>query len=177
PSLCPPLHRRRRCPCAGGRAGRGLPSLAGTLRAAAPCDLAGGGRPLRASRWCSPLVGAPRVAAPCGLAAAGHARGWLLPLRVAAPCGLLPPRATAPLQGGLGCCRPPPCRWPGHALLSLLVAFAVKTQQERVERFYVIQYHHMQFKINLSHENLGSDTIVGKPQWVHRMRSGNQNKN
>ncbi|RZS22341.1 hypothetical protein BHM03_00055109, partial [Ensete ventricosum] len=55
----------------------------------------------------------------------------------------------------------------GHALLSLfLVAFAAKTQQERVEQFYVIQSHHTLFKTNLSHENLGSDTIVGKPQRI-----------
>ncbi|RRT35899.1 hypothetical protein B296_00013539 [Ensete ventricosum] len=59
----------------------------------------------------------------------------------------------------------------------LLVAFATKTQQERVERFYVIQSHHTQFRTNLSHENIGSDTTVRKPQRVHHMHSGNQNKN
>ncbi|RWV97400.1 hypothetical protein GW17_00039811 [Ensete ventricosum] len=92
------------------------------------------------------------------------------------------PRATAtpvgdrPLQGGLGCSPPPlagglaaadrPCKGAGHGLARLSLArasFATKTQQEHVERFYTIQSHHTQFNTNLSHKNLGSDTIVGKP--------------
>ncbi|RRT33044.1 hypothetical protein B296_00043810 [Ensete ventricosum] len=99
----------------------------------------------------------------------------IAPLQAVAPVGGRPlqgawPQPTAPLQGGLGCSRPPPCRWLGYALLSLLlVAFAAKPQQERVEQFYTIQSHHMKFKTNLSHENLGSDTTVGKPQRVHYM--------
>ncbi|RWW80251.1 hypothetical protein BHE74_00011412, partial [Ensete ventricosum] len=32
------------------------------------------------------------------------------------------------------------------------------------ERFYAIQSRHTHFKTNLSHENLGSDTTIGKPQ-------------
>ncbi|RWW43871.1 hypothetical protein BHE74_00050421 [Ensete ventricosum] len=48
----------------------------------------------------------------------------------------------------------------------LLTAFAAKMQQERVELFYMIQSHRTQFKTNLSHENLGSDTTVGKPQQI-----------
>ncbi|RZS17676.1 hypothetical protein BHM03_00049849, partial [Ensete ventricosum] len=43
----------------------------------------------------------------CPRAAAAPAGGC--PLK-AAPCRLLPLQATAPLQGGLGCSRPPPCR-------------------------------------------------------------------
>ncbi|RWV77774.1 hypothetical protein GW17_00061359, partial [Ensete ventricosum] len=65
----------------------------------------------------------------------------------------------------------------GRGWRPLLTAFAAKTQQERVERFYAIQSHHTQFKTSLSHENLVSDTIVGKPQREHHMRSENQNKN
>ncbi|RZS18855.1 hypothetical protein BHM03_00051180 [Ensete ventricosum] len=64
---------------------------------------------------------------------------------------------------GCGCGRPPLQRaWPWSAA-PFLTAFAAKTWQEHVERFYVIQSHHTKFKINLSHENLDSDTTVGKP--------------
>ncbi|RRT35728.1 hypothetical protein B296_00053498 [Ensete ventricosum] len=45
----------------------------------------------------------------------------------------------------------------------VLTTFTAKMQQERVERFYAIQSHHTQFKTNLSHENIGSDTTVRKP--------------
>ncbi|RWW40678.1 hypothetical protein BHE74_00053885 [Ensete ventricosum] len=57
-----------------------------------------------------------------------------------------------------------PCMGAGCGWPPLLATFAAKTQQERVEQFYTIQSHHMQFKTNLLHENLGSDTTVGKPQ-------------
>ncbi|RWV79886.1 hypothetical protein GW17_00058918, partial [Ensete ventricosum] len=73
---------------------RGQSPLAGTPRAAAPCDLAAGGNPLRASR--SRLC--PRAAVPCkGLVAADRpfAGGpWLqlvVPLQVTRPCPIVPP--------------------------------------------------------------------------------------
>ncbi|RRT34191.1 hypothetical protein B296_00032153 [Ensete ventricosum] len=106
----------------------------------------------------------------------------------AAPCGLPAgvgaSHARYPLAGGLGRSWLPlaanlavggrPCMGAGRGWLPLLLAvFATKMQQEHVERFYAIQSHHMQFKINISHENIGSDTTVGKPQWEHHMRSGN----
>ncbi|RRT70730.1 hypothetical protein B296_00013885, partial [Ensete ventricosum] len=92
------------------------------------------------------------------------------------PCGLAVGN-VAPLRAGLGCSRSPLCLGPlaaagrpckgagrGHARLPLARAsFVAKTQQECVERFYAIQSHYTQFKINLLHENLGSDTTVGKP--------------
>ncbi|RZS26193.1 hypothetical protein BHM03_00059499 [Ensete ventricosum] len=59
-----------------------------------------------------------------------------------------------------------PCMGAGRDWPPLLVAFAAKIQQECIERFYAIQSHHTQFKTNLSYENLGSDTTVGKPQRV-----------
>ncbi|RWV82045.1 hypothetical protein GW17_00056486 [Ensete ventricosum] len=105
----------------------------------------------------------------------------LLPLRVAwlqptGPCSR-PGRGWLALHGGWLWVAGPP--WGvGHGWPPLLLAaFVAKTQQERVERFYAIQSHHTQFKTNLSHENLGSDTTIGKPQRVHHMCSGNQNKN
>ncbi|RZS15163.1 hypothetical protein BHM03_00046949 [Ensete ventricosum] len=71
-----------------------------------------------------------------------------------------------------------PCMGAGRGWSPLLLAaFTTKTQQEHVERLYAIHSHHTQFKTNLSHENLGFDTTVGKPQRVHHMRSENQNKN
>ncbi|RZS15969.1 hypothetical protein BHM03_00047896 [Ensete ventricosum] len=94
---------------------------------------------------------------------------WLPPLAGAAglPFGLALAAASRPLVGGLGrglAMGGRPCMGAGRGWLPLLlVAFAVKMQQECVERFYTILSHHMQFKINLSHENLGSDTTVGKP--------------
>ncbi|RRT60123.1 hypothetical protein B296_00035592 [Ensete ventricosum] len=69
------------------------------------------------------------------------------------PCRLALAAANRPLIGGLGRGWPP----------LLLAAFAAKTQQKHVERFYAIQSHHTQFKINLSYENFSSDTAVGKP--------------
>ncbi|RWV86505.1 hypothetical protein GW17_00051596 [Ensete ventricosum] len=82
---------------------------------------------------------------------------------------------VAPLARGLGCGIVVGGRYymgAGRGRPPLLAAFAVKTQEERVERFYMIQSHHTQFKTNLSHENLGSDTTVGKPQREHHMRKG-----
>ncbi|RWW17489.1 hypothetical protein GW17_00018581 [Ensete ventricosum] len=87
------------------------------------------------------------------------------------PCRRLSPLAgAAGLPFGLALA----ATWPWVAGLAwgqavagrplLLCAFAAKTQQERVERFYMIQSHHTQFKTNLSHENLGSDTTIRKPQ-------------
>ncbi|RZS16462.1 hypothetical protein BHM03_00048452 [Ensete ventricosum] len=90
--------------------------------------------------------------------------GWPQPV---VPVGAAP-TGDCPLRVGPGCslavggrhCMGAGCGWPPL----LLAAFTTKTQQERVERLYVIQSYHTQFKINLSHENLGSDTTVGKPQ-------------
>ncbi|RZS23259.1 hypothetical protein BHM03_00056159 [Ensete ventricosum] len=109
-----------------------------------------------------------QVAVPAGDASACRRPPCgLLPLAGAAglPFGLALAAANRPLGGGLG-------RglamggWPPL----LLAAFAAKTQQERIEQFYAIQSHHTQFKTNLSHKSLGSDTTVGKPQWVYHMR-------
>ncbi|RWW02420.1 hypothetical protein GW17_00034490 [Ensete ventricosum] len=119
----------------------------------------------------------PRAAAPCGRPAAGPlygrrtasgcAREWLPHMRAAAPasgaslpCRLALAAANRPLIGGLGRGWPP----------LLLAAFAAKTQQKHVERFYAIQSHHTQF--NLSYENFSSDTAVGKPPRVHHMHDG-----
>ncbi|RWW37953.1 hypothetical protein BHE74_00056865 [Ensete ventricosum] len=80
-------------------------------------------------------------------------------------------RTSCPLAGGQvmagRSCRRPGRGWPP---ILLLAAFAAKTQQERVERFYAFKSHHTQFKTNLSYENLGSDATIGKPQRVHHMR-------
>ncbi|RWV80427.1 hypothetical protein GW17_00058304 [Ensete ventricosum] len=139
------------------------------VAAAAPAQavgLAAGGSlavaPLQARYRQPPLAAWLLAVAPCRLAAAGRAHRRLLPLWMAVPCR------------GSGRSRHPPCRWSGHALLPLLlIAFAAKTQQEYVEQFCAIQSHHTQFKTNLSHENLGSDTTVWKPQRVNHMRSKN----
>ncbi|RWW36990.1 hypothetical protein BHE74_00057949, partial [Ensete ventricosum] len=95
-----------------------------------------------------------------------------LPLRSRPAKGRPPLRpASLPLlaQGAVPCgliAIGRPCKGAsrGHARLPLARAsFAVKPQQEHVERFYTIKSHHTQFKTNLSYENLGSDTTVGKP--------------
>ncbi|RWW71190.1 hypothetical protein BHE74_00021081, partial [Ensete ventricosum] len=114
---------------------------------------------------------------PFGLAVADRARRRC-------PCRLLPRQAALPLRvaaapsgaglpyglalaaadrgmavGGM------PFMGAGHGWQPLLLtAFAVKMQQECVERFYAIKSHHTWFKTNPSHENHGSDTTVGKPQ-------------
>ncbi|RWV81205.1 hypothetical protein GW17_00057398 [Ensete ventricosum] len=180
PSPCP--HLRRRCPAqvavlhAIGVGSRPYGSCC-YLRAA-PRGLAVSPRVGAAPAGAALAVGLPfpalqRAAVTCGLAA-----------RAAAPCGcaagnrpLRPGRSRSCLRG---CCH---CGWPlsvaplqvagrpckgagrGHARLPLVRAsFTAKMQQERVERFYAIQSHHTQFKTNLSHEILGSDTTVGKHQ-------------
>ncbi|RZS26460.1 hypothetical protein BHM03_00059805, partial [Ensete ventricosum] len=123
-------HRRRRCPCVGvgaARSGR-QPPCQGATTLAASVVAPTGGSPLQAHCG-QPLAGAP-WAAPYGCVVGSLLRAgrWQPPLRagrnrscprVAAPCELLPLRATAPcrwpaapLQGGLGCNRPPPCRGP-----------------------------------------------------------------
>ncbi|RWW12999.1 hypothetical protein GW17_00023311 [Ensete ventricosum] len=108
--------------------------------------------PQVAPLWLSPLYELATGAAPMA---------W--PLASVAPYGLAALAAyDCPCRGlavagrpcrGLGYGRPPP----------FLATFAVKMQQERVERFYAIQSHHTQFKTNLSHKNLGSDTTIRKP--------------
>ncbi|RWV80368.1 hypothetical protein GW17_00058371 [Ensete ventricosum] len=129
--------------------------LVGASRATTPCGRIAGSRPLRPDREWQPLVGWPQPVVPAG---GCYPYGWL-PLADCCPCGRPPitgglavagrplqvawPQPVAPLRGGLGCSRSPPCRWTGHALLPLLlIAFTVKTQQECVERFYAIQSHH-----------------------------------
>ncbi|RWW00676.1 hypothetical protein BHE74_00013092 [Ensete ventricosum] len=146
-----------------------------------PC---GWRQPLESTLQLTPFVGAALQAAaalagwrqsivPAGGASAQSHRP-LLPLAGTAglPFGLALAAANRPLAGGLGRSlavggRPSmgACRgWPPL----LLASFAMKIQQKHVERFYAIQSHHTQFKTNLSHENLGSDTIVRKPHWRER---------
>ncbi|RZS26147.1 hypothetical protein BHM03_00059454 [Ensete ventricosum] len=85
--------------------------------------------------------------------------------------------AGRPLDGGLSRSRLPltaglamggrPCMGAGRGWRPLLLAaFAAKMQQEYIEQFYMILSYHMQFKTNLLLENLGSDTIIGKPQRI-----------
>ncbi|RRT46530.1 hypothetical protein B296_00021237 [Ensete ventricosum] len=124
--------------------------------------------------------GWPRAAAPCGRLTASPlcersiASGYR-PLRalLASLSGWPWLQPAAPVQWALA------IAWPwvvgtmgaGHGWPPLLLAaFATKTQQEHIQRFYVIQSHHTQFKTNLSHENFGSDTTIGKPQREHHMR-------
>ncbi|RWW81724.1 hypothetical protein BHE74_00009857 [Ensete ventricosum] len=192
----PSLHRCRRH--YAGRDNRCLSVVAlprgdhpyGLPRAAGPCV-----RPTTAS----PVGGLqPTVSAsgccPCRRSLVGC---YLYGLALATPTGWPWQHPTAPLQRALattgcpysrpGCGWPHlqrawsmashPCRWHGYGWPPVLAAFTTKMQQERVERFYAIQFHHMQFKTNLSHRNLGSDTIVGKPQRDYHMRNINQNKN
>ncbi|RWV93604.1 hypothetical protein BHE74_00044853 [Ensete ventricosum] len=71
-----------------------------------------------------------------------------------APCGLATPargfaRGWPPLQGA----------WPWPAT-PFLAAFAAKMHRTVLRELIFIT----QFKTNLSHENLGSDTTVEKPQ-------------
>ncbi|RRT31882.1 hypothetical protein B296_00057071 [Ensete ventricosum] len=99
---------------------------------------------------------------PCSLPLCG--RRATPPLQATAPVG------DHPLWVGLGhglAVGGRPCMGAGRGWSSiLLAAFAAKMQQEYVEQFYVIQSHHTQFKTNLSHENLGFDTTVEKPQRI-----------
>ncbi|RWW71059.1 hypothetical protein BHE74_00021224 [Ensete ventricosum] len=139
-------HRRCRCPCAGGDGLYGRRPSAGWH---CPYSLAAGKEPL--AGW--PLVasGASARRRPsCGHRARSQSPACrLLPLRVVATCGLLPMRAAAPLQGGLGCSRLAlaaglavggrPYKGVGHGWPPLLLTtFTAKMQQERVERFYAI---------------------------------------
>ncbi|RWV83968.1 hypothetical protein GW17_00054361, partial [Ensete ventricosum] len=129
-----------------------------------------------------PYAASQRVAAPCGLAtgvayASRHhpCRHQPCPRAIAhaggCPCKGLWSWPAATLAGGLGRNQLPlvvglvvggrPCMGVGNSWPPLLLtAFTVKTQQECVEQFYAIQSHHTQLKINLSHENLGSDTTI-----------------
>ncbi|RWV95313.1 hypothetical protein GW17_00042068 [Ensete ventricosum] len=93
------------------------------------------------------------------------------------PCGWSPLAGDRPLKGPSRSRPRPlqvvsrPYRGAGRGparLPPLLAAFAAKMQQECIEQFYAIHSHHTQFKTNLSHENLGSDTTIGKPQREHR---------
>ncbi|RWV95868.1 hypothetical protein GW17_00041463 [Ensete ventricosum] len=105
---------------------------------------------------------------PCGLLRKRRPCGLLWPLTSAAglPFGLALVAASRPLIGGLGrglAVGGRPYSGAGRGWPPLLAAFAAKIQQECIERFYAIQSHHTQFKINLLHENLGSNTTFGKP--------------
>ncbi|RZS22038.1 hypothetical protein BHM03_00054758 [Ensete ventricosum] len=92
---------RRGATPAGGSPGRG----------AAPCGLTACSRHLRPGRGRLPLVVAPWIAGPTATATAGG-----LPLQGAWP------QSAAPLQGGLSCSRPPPCRCPVDPTMGLAVA-------------------------------------------------------
>ncbi|RZR96979.1 hypothetical protein BHM03_00026087, partial [Ensete ventricosum] len=127
-----------------------------------PCGLAAGGRcPYGLVAGEQPLAGwpppyswpplrAPLYKRPCPQAHTAPA-GWPQPT---APVQGALAVTNRPFAGGLDHSRPPliggqavvgrPCRrlgrgWPP---ILLLVAFGAKMQQERVERFYVIQSHH-----------------------------------
>ncbi|RWV86766.1 hypothetical protein GW17_00051298 [Ensete ventricosum] len=125
--------------------------------AALPGDASARKFPSYGRRTCSrpPLVGWPRVAIcrPLAVAPAAWPRAAFVPCgrRVAAghPRATTPvvwPRAgAAPLLAGLGRSRPPLC-------MGALAAVGRP-----------LQGAWPQFKTNLSHENLGSDTTVGKP--------------
>ncbi|RWW39434.1 hypothetical protein BHE74_00055242, partial [Ensete ventricosum] len=127
--------------------------------------------------------GWPRAVAPCGLVAGDrppcrHTAGWPLAVATCARHLAACPFAGTVLQAAAALVSWPqpvvpagaagrPCIGVGRGWPPiLLAAFAMKTQQEHVERFYAIQSHHTQFKTNLSHENLGSNTTVGKPQQI-----------
>ncbi|RZS29304.1 hypothetical protein BHM03_00063016, partial [Ensete ventricosum] len=115
------------------------------------------GNLLRAGRWRPSLAGAPLAAAPAGwpqpvVPVGGH------PLRVIAPAGGRPLQvADSPLAGEPWTQPTTPCIQPRPALPPHC------SYCERVEQFYTIQSHHTQFKTNLSYENLGFNTTVGKP--------------
>ncbi|RWV96689.1 hypothetical protein GW17_00040580 [Ensete ventricosum] len=165
---------------------------------------AGRGRP-STDRWQQPLRHGHGRLPPLAGATLQPATLKRLPVRSGhgrAPpsCELALAATDRPFARGLGHSRSPlassqamagrPCRGPGrdqpplHTDSMLVVApppqaaptFVASCCNKCVEQFYVIQSDHTQFKINLSHENLGSDTTVGKPQREHHMRSGNQNK-
>ncbi|RWW16419.1 hypothetical protein GW17_00019700 [Ensete ventricosum] len=129
-------------------------------RASRSAGLAMGGSPLRAP-YSQPTLQAG-YSRPCLRAtiAPSGAAGLLF--------GLALDTSNRPLVGGLGrglAVGGRPCMGVGRGWPPLLLAgFAAKMQQECVERFYAIQSHHTQFKTNLLHENLSSDTTIGKPQ-------------
>ncbi|RWV84718.1 hypothetical protein GW17_00053548 [Ensete ventricosum] len=87
----------------------------------------------------------PSSDCPCGLAA-GLRRplaGWPWSQPAAPLKGALP-QSIAPLHGGLGYSRPPlqgGWPWP-YPVAPCRDSFAMKMQQECVERFYAIQSHH-----------------------------------
>ncbi|RZS03999.1 hypothetical protein BHM03_00034261, partial [Ensete ventricosum] len=171
----------RQSPCHG--AATPVPALPPLLAV----GLVVGSSPLRASCSRDPLASAVLQAAVPAAGASTHKHHpcELLPLRVGAtPCG----HRWPPLRAGLGCSRSPSYRetwsWPGRVRPALhggwpwLVAPPCCLHYDNTTRtHYAIQSRHTQFKINLSYENLSSDSTVGKPQWVHRIHSENQNKN
>ncbi|RRT58272.1 hypothetical protein B296_00032333, partial [Ensete ventricosum] len=115
--------------------------------------LAAGGNPLRASRSRS----CTRVAAP--YRGPGRSRPPLAGSQAMADRPYRGPSyGQPPLQvDNMHVVAPPPQAAPN---------FAANRCNKHVEQFYTIQSHHTQFKTNFSHENLGSDTTVGKPQWI-----------
>ncbi|RWV81803.1 hypothetical protein GW17_00056745, partial [Ensete ventricosum] len=143
---------------------RRLPLPASTTGRRYPCSLVTGKQPLAGWPLAAGGASAHRQPSCCCRVCSRPPACGLLPMRVAAPCKgpgrsrSCPRTAAAPAGGrpsctmamrvaalcrGPGRSRRPPCRWPGHAWLPLLlIAFAAKTQQERVERFYAIQSHH-----------------------------------
>ncbi|RWW14216.1 hypothetical protein BHE74_00052865 [Ensete ventricosum] len=111
---------------------RGQPTLARLATGGrCPCGLARASNRLRAGCY-----GCPIASCPCGrCAGSGRARRRLHPL-----CRGPWPQPVAPLHGALAIAGRP-CRRPGRGWPSILFlgAFVAKTQQERVERFYMIQ--------------------------------------
>ncbi|RWW55097.1 hypothetical protein BHE74_00038281, partial [Ensete ventricosum] len=158
---------RRQPPC------QGVATPAASAAAPTGIRVGRGRQPLLGALQSVPFAGTVlQAGVPAGVAlqvGVPAGRPQQVVLASVAPAGCCPhKRCRPPLRAGPGRTRSPPCRgpWPrpcrGWPPL-LLAAFTAKTQQERVERFYVIQSHHTQFKTNLSHENIGSDTTVGKP--------------
>ncbi|RWV86663.1 hypothetical protein GW17_00051414 [Ensete ventricosum] len=137
----------------------------------------------------SPSLRADVVAAPTQATATtakgshpAKGRPPLQPLQTVDPCRG-PGRSRSPLAGSQAMASRS-CRGPGHGQPPLHAdnmhvtappsqatpTFAANRCNKRIEQFYAIQSHYTQFKTNFSHENLGSDTTVGKPQRVHHMR-------
>ncbi|RWV77146.1 hypothetical protein GW17_00062071 [Ensete ventricosum] len=133
-------------PCVGDAPARAA-ALAGgsTSCGAARCGLVVGNHPLRPGRGRCLCSHASHLQAPA-MPAGGRAC-WRLPLQGAFAV------ADRPLTGGLGRNRLPlaaglavggqPCMGVGRGWPPLLLAaFAAKTQQEHIKRFYAIQSHH-----------------------------------
>ncbi|RRT31444.1 hypothetical protein B296_00054399, partial [Ensete ventricosum] len=135
----------------GDRVGHGRQPLAGVLQSA----------PLAST--------ALKMVVPAGDASAHRRRPCRLlpPLAGVAglPCGLALAAFGRHLAGGLShglAVDGWPCMGAGRGWPPLLLAaFAAKIQQERVERFYTIQYHHTKFKTNFCMKTLALIPLLG----------------